>query len=139
MKLIDLKNNKDLVIKIINSNQVGSKFEPIVDSINGRILKFEVLLEIKEKFLNRLNISKLVFLDVLESHNLLPLLTLKHLKNTNFFIYKISKLKIGRNIKFSLNISEQDFKSELVFNEISKIPHKGKYHFEILEDIPNEF
>lgn len=135
--LENLENNKHIMEDIVLSNLIGTKYEPIIDSISGEVIKLEILLEVNIDFLRYFKIHKGIFLDLCEKHDLLHMLTIKHIKNTDFLIENFTLLEEGRNLQFSINISTEDITNKSILKSIKEIRHLQRYQFELLENIPN--
>lgn len=126
----------------ISSEFVGSKFENIVDSANGKTKKFEVLLEINDSLMRTMGYKhRGVFLRKLEEKNSSQYLTYNHFNNISKLEENLSK-DGKHDYTYSVNIGTRELSSEITLNKLNKLEKEGlidKVQLEFLENISLDF
>jgi len=114
----------------IQNNKVISLFQPIIDNITQKPIKYESLVRIIDK--NGKILSPFFFLDIAKKAGIYTHITQKVLENS-FKIYK------EKNIPISINLSPSDIVRDTIKEKIISLlkeykPAKGMITFELLED-----
>jgi len=114
----------------IQNNKVISLFQPIIDNITQKPIKYESLVRIIDK--NEKILSPFFFLDIAKKAGIYSHITQKVLENS-FKVYK------EKNIPISINLSPSDIVRNTIKEKIISLlkkykPAKGMITFELLED-----